>query len=86
MAPTSSGLLAHEALESNTFTRNWSGILLRGVVLVVDAKSSICSATPYQPLLREFAEIIKAHWIKNQSLNDINELHHDCMHAHDDGD
>jgi len=47
---TNSGLLAHGALEGNTRTRNCSGTLLRGIVSLGEAKSSICKATAYQPL------------------------------------
>ena len=37
--------------EENTLMRNWRGILLKGVVLVEDMKSSIWIATAYQPVL-----------------------------------
>ncbi len=36
--------------EENTLMRNWRGILLKGVVLVEDMKSSIWIATAYQPV------------------------------------
>ena len=48
---TNSGLLLQEEVEVNTRMRNWSGTLLRGMVELVEAKSSICNATAYQPVL-----------------------------------
>ena len=48
---TNSGLLLQEEVEVNTRMRNWSGTLLRGTVELVEAKSSICNATAYQPVL-----------------------------------
>lgn len=48
---TNWGLLLQEEVEVNTRMRNWSGTLLRGTVELVEAKSSICNATAYQPVL-----------------------------------
>ena len=49
VAPVKVGSLPHEAVDVKTFTRNWTGTLLMGVVLLVVAKSSTCSATAYHP-------------------------------------
>lgn len=49
--PMNSGFCEHASSEENTKTRNWTGTLLRGVVAIGVAKSSICKATAYHPIL-----------------------------------
>ena len=62
-----SGLLVQGAEDVNTRMRNWSGTLLRGTVSVAEAKSSICKATPNQPV-RPVAVYRSVHYSKKRRL------------------
>lgn len=47
---TKVGLLKHAVFELNTTTKNCNGTLLSASIDPVELKSSICTATPYQPI------------------------------------